>query len=358
MTKLFEPLRIRDVEVPNRIWVSPMCQYSCENRDGVPSEWHLVHLGTRAVGGAGLVMAEASAVRPDGRITPWDTGIWNDEQQESWQKIAGFIREQGSVAAIQLAHAGRKASVHREWSGTGSIPAVDGGWQTISATSIAFEGYAAPRAIDESEVAELVRDFANSAARAVAAGFQVVEIHAAHGYLIHQFLSPLSNDRQDAYGGSLENRARLLLDIVAATRSAIGSGVPIAIRFSGTDYLPGGWDIEQTAMVAGWCQELGADLFDISSGGLILGAQVPIGPEYQVPLAARLRSQQELASIATVGLITEPRQAEDILQRGDADVIMLGRVLLRDPYWPLRAAHELGVDVHWPNQYRRGRWPN
>ena len=358
MTKLFEPLRIRDVEVPNRIWVSPMCQYSCENRDGVPSEWHLVHLGTRAVGGAGLVMAEASAVRPDGRITPWDTGIWNDEQQESWQRIADFIREQGSVAAIQLAHAGRKASVHREWSGTGSIPAVDGGWQTISATSIAFEGYAAPRAIDESEVAELVRDFANSAARAVAAGFQVVEIHAAHGYLIHQFLSPLSNDRQDAYGGSLENRARLLLDIVAATRSAIGSGVPIAIRFSGTDYLPGGWDIEQTAMVAGWCQELGADLFDISSGGLILGAQVPIGPEYQVPLAARLRSQQELASIATVGLITEPRQAEDILQRGDADVIMLGRVLLRDPYWPLRAAHELGVDVHWPNQYRRGRWPN
>ena len=358
MTKLFEPLRIRDVEVPNRIWVSPMCQYSCENRDGVPSEWHLVHLGTRAVGGAGLVMAEASAVRPDGRITPWDTGIWNDEQQESWQRIADFIREQGSVAAIQLAHAGRKASVHREWSGTGSIPAVDGGWQTISATSIAFEGYAAPRAIDESEVAELVRDFANSAARAVAAGFQVVEIHAAHGYLIHQFLSPLSNDRQDAYGGSLENRARLLLDIVAATRSAIGSGVPIAIRFSGTDYLPGGWDIEQTAMVAGWCQELGADLFDISSGGLILRAQVPIGPEYQVPLAARLRSQQELASIATVGLITEPRQAEDILQRGDADVIMLGRVLLRDPYWPLRAAHELGVDVHWPNQYRRGRWPN
>ncbi|MEY3029362.1 MAG: hypothetical protein RL198_759 [Actinomycetota bacterium] len=358
MTKLFEPLRIRDVEVPNRIWVSPMCQYSCENRDGVPSEWHLVHLGTRAVGGAGLVMAEASAVRPDGRITPWDTGIWNDEQQESWQRIADFIREQGSVAAIQLAHAGRKASVHREWSGTGSIPAVDGGWQTISATSIAFEGYAAPRAIDESEVAELVRDFADSAARAVAAGFQVVEIHAAHGYLIHQFLSPLSNDRQDAYGGSLENRARLLLDIVAATRSAIGSGVPIAIRFSGTDYLPGGWDIEQTAMVAGWCQELGADLFDISSGGLILGAQVPIGPEYQVPLAARLRSQQEMAPIATVGLITEPRQAEDILQRGDADVIMLGRVLLRDPYWPLRAAHELGVDVHWPNQYRRGRWPN
>ena len=358
MTKLFEPLKIRDVEIPNRIWVSPMCQYSCENRDGVPSDWHLVHLGTRAVGGAGLVMAEASAVRADGRITPWDTGIWNEAQQNAWQRVAEFIREQGSVAAIQLAHAGRKASVHREWSGTGSIPTVDGGWQTISATAVAFEGYAAPRAVAESEIAELVRDFADAAARSVAAGFQVVEIHAAHGYLIHQFLSPLSNDRNDSYGGSLENRARFLLDIVAATRSAVGSGVPIAIRFSGTDYLPGGWDIEQTATVAGWCQELGADLFDISSGGLILGAPVPLGPGYQVPLAARLRSQQEVAAVATVGLITEPQQAEEILQRGDADVIMLGRVLLRDPYWPLRAAHELDVEVRWPNQYRRGRWPS
>jgi 2,4-dienoyl-CoA reductase-like NADH-dependent reductase (Old Yellow Enzyme family) len=358
MTKLFEPLKIRDVEVKNRIWVSPMCQYSCEQMDGVPSDWHLVHLGSRAVGGAGLVMAEASAVRSDGRITPWDTGIWNEQQQLAWQRVAEFISEQGSVPAIQLAHAGRKASVHREWSGSGSIPLVDGGWQTVSSTATAFEGYAAPRALDEQELPELVRAFADAASRAVAAGFQLVEIHAAHGYLIHQFLSPLSNDRQDAYGGSLENRARLLLDIVSATRSAIGSGIPIAIRFSGTDYIAEGWDIEQTAIVAGWCQELGADLFDISSGGLILGAPVPLGPGYQVPLAARLRSQQELNPVAAVGLITEPQQAEDILRRGEADVIMLGRVLLRDPYWPLRAAHELGAEISWPNQYRRGRWPS
>jgi 2,4-dienoyl-CoA reductase-like NADH-dependent reductase (Old Yellow Enzyme family) len=356
MTKLFEALTIRDLTVRNRAWVAPMCQYSAEERDGVPTEWHLVHYGSRAIGGAGLVIVEATAVSPEGRISPWDTGIWNEEQEDGWAYIVDFMHSQGAAAGVQLAHAGRKASVYREWSGHGTVPVTDGGWQTVSSTNEAFTGYDAPRKLETAEVSDVVKDFVKAARRAQDAGFDVVEIHAAHGYLIHQFLSPITNSRTDIYGGELENRARLLLEIVEGIRAEVGEGMPILIRFSATDYVEGGWDEQQTATVANWCAEAGADLFDISTGGLVTGVQIPTGPGYQVPIAEFVADRVE-QPVAVVGQITDGIQAEKILQTGKVEVIMIGRAELRDPMWPLRAAHEVGTEVdYWPKQYSRGKF--
>lgn len=357
MSKLFSPIQIRNLTVKNRLWVSPMCMYSCENQDGVVSDFHLVHLGARALGGAGLVMAEASGVNPAGRITPWCPGIWSDEQATAWLRVNEFIHAQGSATAIQLAHAGRKASTYRMQSGSGSVPLDQGGWQTYSATDEAFTGYAAPRMLETEEIPRLVSDFVLAAQRSVDAGFDALEIHAAHGYLLHQFLSPLSNQRDDQYGGSLENRARFLLQIVEQVRKAIGEAVPLMVRFSATDYVEGGWDQQQTNQVASWASELGSDLFDISSGGIVTGVKIPTGPGYQVDLAESVGNATG-SDVAAVGQITNAAQAEAILQRGEVDVIMVGREFLRDPFMGLRAAHELGEEVSWPVQYERGKWPS
>lgn len=333
-----------------------MCQYSCEDQDGMANQWHLVHLGSRASGGAGLVMTEATAIRPDGRISPWDTGIWNDEQVKAWQATTKFIREAGALSAIQLAHAGRKASIYREWSGSGAIKEADGGWQPVSSTSEPFPEYNSPKELTTAEVKELVGQWADAGKRSVSAGFDVIEIHAAHGYLIHQFLSPITNQRSDEYGGSKENRARFLIEIVKALRATIGEDIPLSVRFSATDYREDGFTVADCAEVAKWCQEAGADLFDISSGGLVLGVTIPFGPGYQVPIAEEI-SAGVTAPVAAVGLITTGEQAEEILQTTDIEIIMIGRASLRDPYWPLRAAFELDVDLdYWPNQYTRGKF--
>ena len=364
---LFDPITVRGVTARNRIWVPPLCQYSSVNRDGMPTDWHLAHLGSSAMGGAGLVMAEATAVVPEGRISPHDTGIWNDEQAAAWSRVVDFVHAQGALAGLQLAHAGRKASVYPEWGfeQKGSIPLdapadVDpgAGWQTVSASKLAFEGYREPRALALDELPGVVAAFAQGTRRAIDAGFDLVELHAAHGYLLHQFLSPLSNTRADAYGGTLENRARLLLEIVRAVRAELGESVPVLVRFSASDYAEGGWDAAQTAIVAGWAHEAGADFFDISSGGLISGVRIPLGPGYQVPFAEQVRETAEVA-VSAVGLITDVDQAAAIVASGQADAVMLGREMMRDPHFPLRAAHQLGVELdYWPPQYLRARWPS
>jgi len=320
------------------------------------NQWHLVHLGSRALGGAGLVMSEATAIRPDGRISPWDTGIWNDEQVKAWQETTKFIRDAGSLSAIQLAHAGRKASIYREWAGSGAIAESDGGWQPVSSTAEPFPEYNTPRELSTAEVKELVQQWADAGRRSVEAGFDVIEIHAAHGYLIHQFLSPITNQRSDEYGGSKENRARFLIEIVKAIRSSVGEDIPLSVRFSATDYREDGFTVADCAEVAKWCEEAGADLFDISSGGLVLGVNIPFGPGYQVPMAEEI-SDGVSSPVAAVGLITTGLQAEEILQTTDIEIIMIGRASLRDPYWPLRAAFELDVELdYWPNQYTRGKF--
>lgn len=356
MPKLFEPIKLRDLEVKNRIWISPMCQYSCENQDGMPGSWQQLHLGSRAIGGAGLIFVEASAVAPEGRITPWCTGIWNDEQAAAWKTIVDVCHSHGAKVAMQLAHAGRKASVHREWSGVGTVPQSEGGWESISATDVAFGDYAAPRRLSVEEIKELVQAFVDAATRSVTAGFDAIEIHGAHGYLIHQFLSPISNDRDDEYGGSLENRARLLMEVIDAVRNVIPKTMPLFLRLSATDYTDDGWDPDQTAEVSGWAADRGVDLIDVSSGGLITGVKIPTGPGYQVPFAKHV-SERIKQPVSAVGQITDAKQAEQILQSGNVDVILIGRASLRDPYWPLRAAHELGAEVPWPSQYERGMWP-
>lgn len=357
MTSLFDPITIRSTEIRNRIWAAPMCQYSVEAEDGVPVDWHLVNLGAFARGGAGLVFTEATAVSPEGRITPQDTGIWNDAQRDAWARIAAFVRSQGAVPGIQLAHAGRKGSTYRPWAPErGTIPAEHGGWQAVAPSPIAFEGYAIPRALGADELAGVVGAFAAAASRAIEAGFEVIEIHAAHGYLLHEFLSPLSNLRDDDYGGSLEHRARLLLEVVAAVREAIGGDAALFVRFSATDWADGGWDEEQTAAVSAWAASAGADFFDVSSGGLVAHQRLEPGPGYQVPFAENLRAAVELPASA-VGLITTAEQAAAIVDGGRADAVMLGRELLRDPHFPLRAAHQLGVELdYWPAQYLRARW--
>jgi 2,4-dienoyl-CoA reductase-like NADH-dependent reductase (Old Yellow Enzyme family) len=354
---LFDPLTVRNLTLRNRIWVAPMCQYSVFKEDGVPTPWHLVHLGSLATGGSALVISEATAVTADGRISPRDTGIWNDDQRDAWKPIVDFIHSQGAAAGIQLAHAGRKASTYAAWGYEqhGTVPAAEGGWTTVAPSAVAFPGYDQPRELDSAEIDAIIDAFVAAAVRAVAAGFDILEIHAAHGYLMHQFLSPLSNQRVDEYGGSLENRARILLRTVGAIREAVGDDVPLLVRFSATDWTEGGWDEAQTSTVAGWARSAGADLFDISSGGNV-AARIPLAPGYQVPFAEYVRTNADVQTSA-VGLITDPHQAEEIVASGKADVVMLARELLRDPHWPLRAAHELGVDLdYWPGQYLRAKW--
>jgi 2,4-dienoyl-CoA reductase-like NADH-dependent reductase (Old Yellow Enzyme family) len=358
VSALFQPITVRGLTLRNRVWVAPMCQYSVLDEDGVPTPWHLVHLGGLAIGGAALVMTEATAVTPEGRISPRDTGIWSDGQRDAWKPIVDFIHSRGAAAGMQLAHAGRKASTYPAWGyeRSGTVPVAAGGWPTVSASPLAFDDYAEPTALDSAGLDEIVTAFVSGATRAAAAGFDLLELHAAHGYLLHQFLSPLSNRREDEYGGSLENRARLLLRSVREIRAAVGDDIPLLVRFSATDWTDAGWDEQQTSTVAGWARDAGADFFDISTGGNVAGAQIPVAPGYQVPFSDYVREHADVATSA-VGLITEPRQAEEIVASGRADVVMLARELLRDPHWPLRAAHELGVDLdYWPGQYLRARW--
>ncbi len=364
MSALFSPLDIRGTVFRNRLWVAPLCQYSVDEQNGVPTDWHLAHLGSFAIGGAGLVMTEATAVSPAGRISPQDTGLWNDGQRDAWARIVAFVRSQGAVAGIQLAHAGRKASTRRPWDGSeGTISVAEGGWQPVAPSAIAFAGYSTPRELDTAELVGIVNDFVAAALRAVAAGFQLLEIHAAHGYLLHQFLSPLSNRRTDTYGGSLQNRARLLLEIVEATRAAVGDAIPILVRFSATDWIADdagaeakGWDADQTVIVAGWAREAGADLFDISSGGLVGGVHIPIGPGYQVTFAGQVRDEANVP-VSAVGLITDAHQAEQIVSSGRADAVMMGREMMRDPHFAWRAAAQLGVDLdYYPPQYQRAKY--
>jgi len=349
---LFQPIKLRDLLVPNRVWVSPMCQYSAV--DGVPNDWHLVHLGQFATGGAGLVMAEATAVVPEGRISPADTGLWNDEQVAAWQRITGFLRAQGAVPAVQLAHAGRKASTAVPWEGKESVPESEGGWPTVSSTDQPFGSLAKPRALRTEEVAELPERFAQAARRAEAAGFDVVELHFAHGYLAHQFYSPLVNDRTDRYGGSFDNRVRLLLEITEAVRRVWPDGRPLLARISATDWVEGGWTGDDSVRLARLLAERGVDLVDTSSGGAVPDAHVPVRPGYQVPFARQIRTEAGVPTGA-VGLITAPEQAEEIVASGSADAVLLGRALLRDPHWPLHAADRLGAGDRWPKQYERAR---
>jgi len=353
---LFTPITIRGLTIRNRVWVPPLCQYSVTARDGVPHDWHLVHLGAMAAGGAGLVVAEATAVNPEGRISDHDTGIWNDEQARAWSRITRFLHSQGAASGIQLAHAGRKASIWPEpMRRPGSQPLEEGGWQTVSASAIAFDGYRAPVALDEAGILTVIDDFRLAAGRAVAAGFDLVEVHAAHGYLVHQFLSPLSNARTDRWGGSLENRARLLLELVRTVREEIGEQMPLFVRFSATDWTLGGWDEEQTAIVAGWAQDAGADFFDISTGGLVASADIPVGPGYQAHFAEYVGERSD-APVSAVGRITNARHADELVAAGRADAVMFGKAMMRDPHFALRAAHELGAGTSmWPLQYLRAR---
>jgi 2,4-dienoyl-CoA reductase-like NADH-dependent reductase (Old Yellow Enzyme family) len=348
---LLEPIKLGALALRNRIVVSPMCQYSSPG--GVPTDWHLVHLGSRAVGGAALVFTEASSISPEGRISPDDAGIWNDVQAGAWSRIVHFIRGQGAAAGIQLAHAGRKASTDAPWRGGGPLDAAHGGWAPVAPSAIPFdEGYPLPVALDAAGITKVIADFRAAAQRAHDAGFDVIEIHGAHGYLIHQFLSPLSNTRSDEYGGSLENRARLLREVIAAVREAWPAPKPLWVRLSATDWAEGGWDIEECVRLAQLLREDGVDVIDVSSGGTVPHPEMQVGPSYQVPFAARIRREAGIAT-ATVGLITDARQAEDILQRGDADLIEMAREFLRDPYLPRRAAKELEATVRVPEQYAR-----
>ncbi|HZP67067.1 MAG TPA: NADH:flavin oxidoreductase/NADH oxidase [Rudaea sp.] len=347
---LFDSVRFGDVVLRNRIVVSPMCEYSAT--DGVPDDWHLVHLGSRAVGGAGLVFTEATAVSPEGRISPHDTGLWNEAQQRAWARIAAFVRAQGAVPGIQLAHAGRKGSTEVPWRG-GKAVVGPAAWIPVAPSAIAFDGaYPMPTALDTAGIQKVIVDFAASARRAREAGFGVVEVHAAHGYLLHEFLSPLSNVRDDEYGGALANRARLLREVIAAVRREWPPPRPLFVRVSATDWVPGGWDIDECVELARWLKADGVDLIDTSSGGSAPHASIPVAPGYQVPFAARIRREADIATGA-VGLITTAQQAEEILARGDADLIIMARELLRDPYFPRRAAKELGVTITPPVQYGR-----
>ncbi|WP_158847051.1 NADH:flavin oxidoreductase/NADH oxidase [Saccharothrix deserti] len=352
MSQLFSPLTLRTVTLPNRIAVSPMCQYSA--KEGHPNEWHLVHLGSRAIGGAGLVLTEAAAVQAIGRISPDDAGLWDDAHIASWRPIVDFIHAHGAVAGVQLAHAGRKASVYAPFAPQrGGVADADGGWTPVAPSAEPFhENYRVPTELDAAGIAQVVADFAAAARRAVEAGFKVVEVHAAHGYLLHEFLSPLSNHRTDAYGGSLENRTRLAREVTAAVREAVGEEVPVFVRISATDWVEGGWTAEDSVVLARDLAALGADLIDVSTGGNVPAADIPIGPGYQVPYAETVRRKADVPTGA-VGMITDARQAEQVLADGSADLVLLAREFLRDPYWPLHAAQQLGVQVNPPRQYAR-----
>lgn len=354
MSLLFQPLTLRQLTLPNRIAVSPMCQYSA-GADGLATDWHLVHLGSRAVGGAGLVIFEATAVLPEGRISAHDLGLWNDEQVEPLRRITAFIESQGALAGVQLAHAGRKAGTWRPWDGRhGGVPVAEGGWIPVGPSALAFDPqHAVPTELDEAGIEAVIRAFVESAERALAAGFKVVEVHAAHGYLLHQFLSPLSNRREDDYGGDFDRRVRLLLEVSEAVRAAWPVELPVFVRLSATDWVADGWNPDETVELARRLKTLGVDLIDVSSGGTSANAEIPIGPGYQTQFAERIRREAGIATGA-VGLITEAVQAEHVLRTGQADLILLARELLRDPYWPLHAAGFLGdTTVPWPAQYLR-----
>lgn len=351
MSRLFQPLTLRGLTLPNRIAVSPMCQYQAQ--DGLVNDWHLVHYGGLAQGGAGLVITEAAAVLPEGRISPEDLGLWNNAQAEGLARIVRFIASQGAVPGVQLAHAGRKASNPAPWKGSGSLSPSQGGWTPAAPSTLPFdEGWTVPTALDEPGILAVIEAFMDAARRAVAAGFRVIEVHAAHGYLLHQFLSPLSNHRTDAYGGSFENRTRLVREVVGALRQILPEELPLLVRISATDWVEGGWTLDQSVALAKELKALGVDLVDCSSGGLAPRAEIPLGPGYQVPFAARIRAEADLPTGA-VGLITDPEQAEAILAQASADLVLLGRELLRDPRWPLRAAKALGAEMPWPASYLR-----
>jgi len=353
MSKLFSPFKIRETTFKNRIFVSPMCHYSAT--DGMPNDWHLVNYGSRAVGGASLVIVEATGVCPEGRITPFCLGLWSDEQRDALKPIVDFIKRQGSIAGIQIAHAGRKASCDTPWNGSHYLTPAQGGWQTVAPSAIAVTPqHAVPHALTLAEIDVIFEQFMAATRRALEAGFEVLELHCAHGYLLNSFLSPLSNQRDDEYGGSLENRCRLALRLARAMRELWPQDKPMFVRISATDWVEGGWDLAQSVQLAKWMKEIGVDLIDCSSGGLILDAKIPVGPGYQTPFATAIRTEAGIATGA-VGMITSPSQAEHILATGQADAVLLARELLRDPYWPLRAARELRADVEWPLQYVRAK---
>ena len=352
---LFDPLTQRSLTLRNRLLVSPMCEYSAV--DGVPDDWHMVHLGSRAVGGAGAVFAEATAVSAQGRISPQDTGLWNQAQVDAWRPITRFIKAHGAVAGVQLAHAGRKASTLRPWDGHGPVPAGQGDWIVVAPSALPFDtGWNMPQALDEAGIQAVIADFRDAARRALEAGFELVELHAAHGYLLHQFLSPLSNRREDGYGGSFDHRIRLTREVVAAVREVWPDQLPLWLRLSATDWAPEqgprGWDIEQSVQLARELKPLGVDLIDVSSGGMLPHAKIPLGPGYQVPFAARIRREVGI-STGAVGLITEPEQAAAIVANDEADVVLIARESLRDPYFPRRAASVLGAKIEAPAQYQR-----
>lgn len=347
---LFTPLRIKDVEFRNRIFVSPMCQYSSE--DGLPTDWHLVHLGSRAVGGAALVLVEATAVSPEGRISPWDSGIWSGRHALAFQKITAFLKAQGAVPGIQIAHAGRKASTDAPWRGGRPLGTDSGGWQPMAPSPVPFDEVSpVPRAMSREEIERVEDQFADAARYSLEAGFEVLEIHMAHGYLAHEFLSPLSNRRTDLYGGDLENRMRFPLEVAKKVREIWPENLPLFVRISCTDWMEGGWDLVQSVELCRRLKEMAVDLIDCSSGGLVPRARIPVGPGFQVPFAEAVRREVGIA-VGAVGLITSPVQAEQIVANGQADAVLLARELLRNPYWPLDAARALGVDLPWPPQYR------
>jgi 2,4-dienoyl-CoA reductase-like NADH-dependent reductase (Old Yellow Enzyme family) len=347
---LLSPLTIRGVTLRNRIAMSPMCQYVA--KDGFAEDWHLVNLGSRAVGGVALTMVEATAVTPDGRITPGDLGIWSDEHVEPLARIARFVNSQGAVAGIQLAHAGRKASCDLPWrGGAGLMTSTLGGWPVVGPSAIPFDkGNPTPQALDEAGIEQVITSFVAATKRALAAGFKLIEIHAAHGYLLHEFLSPLSNQRSDSYGGSLENRMRLTLRIAKLVRELVPASLPVFVRISATDWAEGGWDADHSVVLACRLKELGIDLIDVSSGGLVPRARIPVSKGYQVPFARKIREEAGIMTGA-VGLIIEPRHANEIVTNGDADLVFLARELLREPYWALKAQQELGAEASWPISY-------
>jgi len=353
MSRLFTPLKLKDITLKNRIVISPMCQYSAV--DGFANDWHLVHLGSRAVGGAALIIQEATAVTEDGRISHGDLGIWKDEQTEKLKQIVSFIHENGAVAGIQLAHAGRKASCEVPWNGGEQIAEGENSWQTVGPSAIAFKpGQIAPRELSVNEIQEIVTAFKDAAVRAKTAGYKVVEIHAAHGYLLHEFLSPLSNKRSDLYGGSFENRIRLVIDVVEAVQSVWPEELPVFVRISATDWTEGGWNENDSLQLSAVLKDKGVDLIDVSSGGNVADAFIPAGPNYQVPFADKIRNEIGVRTGA-VGIIVDAHQAEEILEEGKADLIFIARESLRDAYFPTHAAQILGDDVEWPNQYVRAK---
>ncbi len=355
---LFDPITLRGLTVRNRVWLPPMCQYQVEARDGVPTDWHLVHLGARAVGGFGLVIAEATAVVPEGRISPQDVGLWDDAQAEAWARVVRFGQAHGAAMGVQLAHAGRKASAERAFPGEpGGVAGPDrGGWPVVGPTDVAFPGLAEPRALTTAEVADVPRRFAEAAVRADQAGFDVVEIHSAHGYLLHQFYSPLTNTRTDAYGGTYEGRTRLVKEVVAAVRAVWPERKPLLLRLSATDWTDGGWTLDDSVRLVAELGPLGVDLVDVSTGGLV-HAPIPTAaePGYQVPFAERIRRETGLP-VAAVGRITDPHQADALVRGGQADAVLVGRAALREPSWPQRAAHELGHPGPYPAAYHRGTY--